>query len=463
MASVHDTVALPLSEPDTNSQLLDNEVANDVLSNGSLDGVALHEPDCSVVAIQDSGTASASGTEARPQYTTIHEAILKSNTESDVKAFLPASLETRDSNGCTPLHAAVDSKRIDIVTLLLNSEAHLKADLEARDDAGQTALHHAIYQNDVTIARLLLKNGAYIGSVTNGGAMPLWIAAQLGGDEITEELLRWEADVESLNNATSTTALFEAVKHENSTVVWILLESGADVNSRLMTIPQPVSRAFQKEKFSTHQNPNPRLRNYPLTDGHQKVKTKPVAPFAWLRGKSGASGIKSRTYRWVEQLGEASTPAPSFENIRDRPHTVSDNISGAARDVNYGRKAEEPLMSEPAMPDPPLHRENDNPRTEPQATEGKLHQSSERDQRGPSGEGNSAFVASSKAALRNQEGEMATGSGIGLSSLPFEPAENPEPITLVDCLDRTYQFPFMQVRTWHVSFLTLLPTCPGEH
>ncbi|WOL00026.1 hypothetical protein Cni_G08739 [Canna indica] len=67
-----------------------------------------------------------------------------------------ASVNSRDSEGRTPLHWAVDRGHIGVVEILLNKNG----DVNAQDNEGQTPLHYAVVCEREEIAELLVKHHA---------------------------------------------------------------------------------------------------------------------------------------------------------------------------------------------------------------------------------------------------------------------------------------------------------------
>lgn len=80
-----------------------------------------------------------------------------------------ANLNTQDTSGNYPLHAAAQSN--DLVLLKLAIEHGATIDIANR--FGQTALHIATSCNNLKCARYLIKNGADVEAKDNGGNIPL--------------------------------------------------------------------------------------------------------------------------------------------------------------------------------------------------------------------------------------------------------------------------------------------------
>ncbi|PWA35723.1 acyl-CoA binding protein 1 [Artemisia annua] len=78
------------------------------------------------------------------------------------------SVDTKDSEGRTPLHWAVDRGHIDVAELLLNRNA----DVNLQDNDGQTPLHYAAVCEREAIGELLVKKNAETNIKDNDGKYP---------------------------------------------------------------------------------------------------------------------------------------------------------------------------------------------------------------------------------------------------------------------------------------------------
>lgn len=177
----------------------------------------------------------------------------------------PASLDKQDSYGMSPLHWAVDKRRIQVAELLIAKGAKI----DAQDKNGDTPLDYAVNNEDSSMATMLLLAGAKVsgkkeevqemlkkisplhravrdenlGDVKSflekypdqvnardeSGRTPLYWAARADNIEICETLFAYGADV---NAATPDgwTPLHTAVYNKNPRTVVLLIEKGADVN-----------------------------------------------------------------------------------------------------------------------------------------------------------------------------------------------------------------------------------------
>jgi ankyrin repeat protein len=158
-----------------------------------------------------------------------------------------ADVNAKDSEGQTPLYAAIWSADANMVELLLDKGANMKI----KDSDGQTPLDVVFRHNQMEILKLLVARGAEVpsiqvaacigdlgrvkaflakgidintGSTRNGTA--LHYAAREGHKEVVELLLANGADV----NAGSRTAAELAMNSGHTEIVELLMSKGADVS-----------------------------------------------------------------------------------------------------------------------------------------------------------------------------------------------------------------------------------------
>ncbi len=128
---------------------------------------------------------------------------------------------------CTPLVAAIEMKRTDIVDFLLGMPG---IDLDARGSSRQTPLHAACAGGDVALAKRLLRCGAKV-NTCDGQSTPLVTASQLGDPALLKKILKRTSkallDFRSANGHTAMTAAIEAGK---TSAVKLLLRRGANPN-----------------------------------------------------------------------------------------------------------------------------------------------------------------------------------------------------------------------------------------
>ncbi|XP_021774971.1 acyl-CoA-binding domain-containing protein 1-like [Chenopodium quinoa] len=78
------------------------------------------------------------------------------------------SPNSKDSEGRTPLHWAVDRGHLPVIDLLYSKDA----DVNAKDNEGQTALHYAVVCDREAIAEYLVKHNADVDIKDNDSASP---------------------------------------------------------------------------------------------------------------------------------------------------------------------------------------------------------------------------------------------------------------------------------------------------
>ena len=88
------------------------------------------------------------------------------------------SIDSRDSDGDTPLHIMLWRKNTHGALLLIEAGA----DVNAVGDMSQTPLHVAVQQGNVAVAKALLKAGANKTHVSEFGKSPDDLALEAGGD-----------------------------------------------------------------------------------------------------------------------------------------------------------------------------------------------------------------------------------------------------------------------------------------
>jgi len=101
-----------------------------------------------------------------------------------------ANINAKSNYGETPLHEAIWNQDLQMVTLLLNSNANVNAVMEAghADDTRQTPLHYAAERGNLEIVKLLLAHGANPDARDNYGETPSAIAQQKGHYDVADLL-----------------------------------------------------------------------------------------------------------------------------------------------------------------------------------------------------------------------------------------------------------------------------------
>jgi ankyrin repeat protein len=118
------------------------------------------------------------------------------------------------------------------VTALLDGDSAL---IGSRDADGWTPLHHAVNGRHLALAELLLERGADVGAVDAEDRIPLHLASYAGDEEAVRLLLAHGSDVKA-REFRGRTPLFLATNWGDSLeVIRLLVEAGADVNDRTPT------------------------------------------------------------------------------------------------------------------------------------------------------------------------------------------------------------------------------------
>ncbi|KAF4439455.1 ankyrin repeats (3 copies) domain-containing protein [Fusarium austroafricanum] len=132
------------------------------------------------------------------------------------------SINSKDSEGQTPLLLAAKEGHEAIVRLLLDHGAHI----EAVDEEYRKPLSLAARNGQDPVVQLLLDHGADIEAVDWRGDTPLSRAAENGHDANVQLLLDGGADIEAVDGF-GRTSLSLAAGNGNETIVRLLLDRGA--------------------------------------------------------------------------------------------------------------------------------------------------------------------------------------------------------------------------------------------
>jgi ankyrin repeat protein len=99
-----------------------------------------------------------------------------------------ANINAKSNYGETPLHEAIWNQDLQMVTLLLNSNANVNAVMDAghADDTRQTPLHYAAERGNLEIVKLLLDRGANPDARDSYGETPVAIAQQKGHYDVVD-------------------------------------------------------------------------------------------------------------------------------------------------------------------------------------------------------------------------------------------------------------------------------------
>jgi ankyrin repeat protein len=146
-----------------------------------------------------------------------------------VAAAQTADVTTREPDGTSALHRAVDRDDLQAAKTLLQAGA----DAKAANRYGVTPLSLACTNGDGAMVSLLLDAGADPNLALPGGETPLMTAARTGRVDAVRALLARGADVHATDPKRGQTALMWAAAEGNVEVIEALLKAGAELNARL--------------------------------------------------------------------------------------------------------------------------------------------------------------------------------------------------------------------------------------
>jgi len=137
-------------------------------------------------------------------------------------------INSQEDFGSTPLHAAANSGKKDIVEFLINKGADV--DAKAKDVFGLTPLYCAAMHNYEDIADLLLAKGADVNAKDNHGYTLLYYAIWDSNKDAIRLLISKGANV-NVKDDYGYTPLVYAIWENDKDMVEILISKGADVNA----------------------------------------------------------------------------------------------------------------------------------------------------------------------------------------------------------------------------------------
>ncbi|XP_029110036.1 LOW QUALITY PROTEIN: caskin-1-like [Scleropages formosus] len=130
------------------------------------------------------------------------------------------NVNIQDIDGFAPLHHAALSGNLELISLLLESQAAV----DVRDQKGMRPLHYAAWQGRLEPMKMLLKSGSSVNGQSDEGQIPLHLAAQHGHYDVSEMLLQHQSNPCIVDNS-GKTPLDLACEFGRVAVVQLLLNS----------------------------------------------------------------------------------------------------------------------------------------------------------------------------------------------------------------------------------------------
>ena len=109
----------------------------------------------------------------------------------DLLRRFPTIWQSRDTEGCTALHAAASAGAMDMGQLLVHAGVRVRE----RDNDGWEALHYACANGHYGMAAWLLQSGADLSAQTDEGWQPVHVAAHTGQTQLARYLAAQGADL----------------------------------------------------------------------------------------------------------------------------------------------------------------------------------------------------------------------------------------------------------------------------
>ncbi|GLD61159.1 caskin-1, partial [Lates japonicus] len=106
----------------------------------------------------------------------------------------------QDTDGFSPLHHAALNGNLELISLLLESQAAV----DIRDQKGMRPLHYAAWQGKAEPMKMLLKSGSSVNGQSDEGQIPLHLSAQHGHYDVSEMLLQHQSNPCIVDNAGKT-------------------------------------------------------------------------------------------------------------------------------------------------------------------------------------------------------------------------------------------------------------------
>ena len=151
------------------------------------------------------------------------------------------------SRNHTALHCAVERKHADVVQVLIDAGA----DIETKNDEGRSPLHFASFSGELTTVNMLVKAGADVCATDARRDTCLIIAAYYGHTDTVRYLVSLpEVDL-THHGSRNHTALHCAVERKHADVVQVLIDAGADIETKNVQGCSPLHLASISGELTT--------------------------------------------------------------------------------------------------------------------------------------------------------------------------------------------------------------------
>ncbi|XP_052808936.1 transient receptor potential cation channel subfamily A member 1 homolog [Mya arenaria] len=161
-----------------------------------------------------------------------------------------ADISAVDKNDKTAIFLAAEENQLSALEALLKYDP-VKNLINTSDRYDNDPLHIAAMKGYLHIVRCLLKNGADLDSKNEEEQTPLHLAAKFGRTNIVRELVTQDKNSVNDEDESSNTALHLAALAGHAKVAEVLLEFGADVAARNVSMWTPLDCAAAKGWMKT--------------------------------------------------------------------------------------------------------------------------------------------------------------------------------------------------------------------
>ena len=162
-------------------------------------------------------------------------------------SFPEVDLNHQEINNCTTLYCAVQEKHADMVQVLIDAGA----DIEIKTDSGRSPLHVASIEGALATVKMLVKAGADVRATDAKGNTCLILAACCGHTDTVRYLVGLpEVDLNH-QKISNYTALHVAVSRKHADVVQVLIDAGADIETRGALGSSPLHLASDLGELAT--------------------------------------------------------------------------------------------------------------------------------------------------------------------------------------------------------------------